>query len=221
MLVPAPTAEQILHMREALAAADPAMARVHAVTPVFEWRTRAGGYRGLLAIMTAQQVSTAAADAIWARFESGLEGRITPERVLARSDDELRGFGLSRPKVRYFRAIAEAVVEGRMDFPGLGALDDDAALDELLALTGVGRWTAEIYLMFSEHRLDFFPGADIALQEAIKWADGAEVRPDTVQANARAEVWSPYRSAAAHMLWRFYRAVKSAEIERPTVAPMS
>jgi DNA-3-methyladenine glycosylase II len=221
MTAPAPTAEEIITMREALAAADPAMARVHAVTPEFPWRTRAGGYRGLLAIMTAQQVSIAAADAIWARFEAGLGGEITPARVLARSDDELRSYGLSRPKVRYFRAIAEAVGEGRMDFPGLGALDDDAALAELLALTGVGRWTAEIYLTFSEHRRDFFPGADIALQEAIKWADGAEVRPDTVQANARAEAWAPHRSAAAHMLWRYYRAVKTGEIERPTVASMS
>lgn len=220
MTVPAPTARKIKRMRDALAGLDPAMARVNAETPVFPWRTRDGGYQGLLEIMVAQQVSTAAAAAIWGRFVEGVE-TVTAEHVLARSEDELRGYGLSRPKVRYFRAIAEAQVEGRIDFARLGKLDDNAALDALLALTGVGRWTAEIYLMFSEHRLDFFPGADIALQEAIRWADGAEIRPDTVQANARAERWSPYRSCAAHMLWRWYRAVKSGEIQRPTVAAMS
>ena len=220
MTNPAPTARQIKRMREALADLDPAMARVNAETPTFPWRTRDGGYVGLLEIMVAQQVSIAAANAIWARFVAGV-GEVTPARVLACSEDELRSFGLSRPKVRYFRAIAEAQVEGRIDFAGLGALDDDAALGALLALTGVGRWTAEIYLMFSEHRLDFFPGADIALQEAIRWADGAQTRPDTAAANARAERWSPYRSCAAHMLWRWYRAVKTGEIERPTVAAMS
>ncbi|HEY3812457.1 MAG TPA: DNA-3-methyladenine glycosylase 2 family protein [Caulobacteraceae bacterium] len=220
MTNPAPTAVQIKRMRKALAELDPAMAGVEAQTPVFAWRTRDGGYRGLLEIMVAQQVSTAAANAIWSRFVAGV-GEVTPKRVLACSEDDLRSFGLSRPKVRYFRAIAQAAEEGRIDFPGLGALDDAAALEALLALTGVGRWTAEIYLMFSEHRLDFFPGADIALQEAIRWADGAEIRPDTAQANARAERWSPWRSCAAHMLWRWYRAVKSGEIEGPTVASMS
>jgi DNA-3-methyladenine glycosylase II len=207
-------------MREKLVGLDPALAKVDAETPVFAWRTRDGGYMGLLEILVAQQVSTAAANAIWARFMTGV-GEATPERVLATSEENLRSFGLSRPKVRYFRAIAEAAVEGRIDFAALGALDDEAALNDLLNLPGVGRWTAEIYLMFSEHRLDFFPGADIALQEAIRWADGAEVRPDTAQANARAERWSPYRSCAAHMLWRWYRAVKSGDVPRPTVAAMS
>ncbi len=220
MTNPAPTARQIKRMREALAAMDPALTPVNAETPVFAWRTRDGGYTGLLEILVAQQVSTAAANAIWGRFVAGV-GEVTPKRVLATSEDELRSFGLSRPKVRYFRAIAEAAVDGRIDFAGLGALDDDAALAALLALTGVGRWTAEIYLMFSEHRLDFFPGADIALQEAIRWADGAQIRPDTAAANARAERWSPYRSCAAHMLWRWYRAVKAGEMERPTVASRS
>ncbi|HWE47243.1 MAG TPA: DNA-3-methyladenine glycosylase 2 family protein [Caulobacteraceae bacterium] len=216
----APTAPQIKRMREKLVGLDPALAKVDAETPVFAWRTRDGGYMGLLEILVAQQVSTAAANAIWARFMTGV-GEATPERVLATSEENLRSFGLSRPKVRYFRAIAEAAVEGRIDFAALGALDDEAALNDLLNLPGVGRWTAEIYLMFSEHRLDFFPGADIALQEAIRWADGAEVRPDTAQANARAERWSPYRSCAAHMLWRWYRAVKSGDVPRPTVAAMS
>ena len=217
---PALTARQIKRMRAQLVALDPALKRVDAQTPVFPWRTRDGGYMGLLEIMVAQQVSTAAADAIWSRFVAGV-GTVTPEQVLARSQDELRSFGLSRPKVRYFRAIAEAVVNGVFTFDALSDLDDQAALDALLTLTGVGRWTAEIYLMFSEHRLDFFPGADIALQEAIRWADGSETRPDIVEANARAERWSPYRSCAAHLLWRWYRAVKSGDVERPTVAAMS
>jgi DNA-3-methyladenine glycosylase II len=220
MTCPVPDARAIRRMRKFLAARDEAFARVEAVTPAFPWRTRNGGYEGLLEILVAQQVSTAAAAAIWSRFAAGV-GTVTPERVLAREEDELRGYGLSRPKVRYFRAIAEAAVEGRIDFAGLSGLDDETALARLLVLNGVGRWTAEIYLMFSEHRLDFFPGADIALQEAIRWMDGSAIRPDGPAANARAEAWVPYRSVAAHLLWRFYRAVRAGDVEWPTVARMS
>jgi DNA-3-methyladenine glycosylase II len=217
---PAPTAKEIQRMRAALAAADPALARVEAATPAFPWRTRDGGYMGLLEILVAQQVSTAAANAIWGRFVAGV-GEVTPQAVLAHGEDELRGYGLSRPKVRYFLGIAGALVDGRFDFASLGKLDDDAALTELLTLPGVGRWTGEIYLMFSEHRLDFFPGADVALQEAIRMTDASPARPDTAGANVRAERWAPLRSCAAHLLWRFYRAVKAGEIEWPGVAQMS
>ena len=161
--------------------------------------------------MVEQQVSLASAAAIWARVEAGL-GEVSPAAVLAREDVDLQGFGLSRPKVRYARAIAEAHVSGLCDFDGLRQMGDDEAAAALMSIKGIGRWTAETYLMFCEGRLDVFPGGDVALQEAMRWADRAEIRPNEKQAYARAEAWKPYRAVAAHLLWRCYGAVKKGEI---------
>ena len=206
-----PTPDQIRAARAHLAALDPAIAAVEAVTPEFPWRVRERGFAGLIKLMVEQQVSLASAAAIWARVEIGL-GEVSPAAVLAREDVDLQGFGLSRPKVRYARAIAEAHVSGLCDFDGLRHMGDDEAAVALMSIKGIGRWTAETYLMFCEGRLDVFPGGDIALQEAMRWTDRAENRPNEKQAYARAEVWKPYRAVAAHLLWRCYGAVKKGEI---------
>ena len=206
-----PTPDEIRAARAVLATLDPAIARIEAVTPEFPWRVRERGFAGLLKLMVEQQVSLASAAAIWARVEVGL-GEVSPAAVLAREDIDLQGFGLSRPKVRYARAIAQAHVSGLCDFDGLRRLDDEAATATLMSITGIGRWTAETYLMFCEGRLDVFPGGDVALQEAMRWADGAEIRPDEKQAYLRAQAWKPYRAVAAHLLWRCYGAVKRGEI---------
>ncbi|PTS82556.1 DNA-3-methyladenine glycosylase 2 family protein [Caulobacter sp. HMWF009] len=203
--------EEIRSARDALVRLDPALARIEAVTPDFDWRVREPGFAGLLKLMVEQQVSLASAAAIWARVERGL-GEVTPAAVLALSDAELQGLGLSRPKVRYARAIAEAQVSGLCDLQQIGRLDDQAATAALMTITGIGRWTAETYLMFCEGRLDVFPGGDIALQEAMRWVDGAGARPSQVEAYQRAAAWAPHRSAAAHLLWRCYGAVKRREI---------
>ena len=203
--------DQIRAARAHLAALDPAIAAIEAVTPEFPWRIRQRGFAGLLKLMVEQQVSLASAAAIWARVEAGL-GEVSPAAVLAREDVDLQGFGLSRPKVRYARAIAEAHVSGLCDFDGLRQMGDDEAAAALMSIKGIGRWTAETYLMFCEGRLDVFPGGDVALQEAMRWADRAEIRPNEKQAYARAEVWKPYRAVAAHLLWRCYGAVKKGEI---------
>jgi len=206
-----PTPDEIRAARATLAGLDPAIARIEAVTPEFPWRVRERGFAGLLRLMVEQQVSLASAAAIWARVEAGL-GEVSPAAVLALEDIELQGFGLSRPKVRYARAIAQAHVSGLCDFDGLRRLDDEAATAALMSITGIGRWTAETYLMFCEGRLDVFPGGDVALQEAMRWADGSEVRPGEKQAYLRAQAWKPYRAVAAHLLWRCYGAVKRGEI---------
>ena len=203
--------DQIRAARAHLAALDPAIAAIEAVTPEFPWRIRQRGFAGLLKLMVEQQVSLASAAAIWARVEAGL-GEVSPAAVLAREDVDLQGFGLSRPKVRYARAIAEAHVSGLCDFDGLRQMGDDEAAAALMSIKGIGRWTAETYLMFCEGRLDVFPGGDVALQEAMRWADRAEIRPNEKQAYARAEAWKPYRAVAAHLLWRCYGAVKKGEI---------
>ncbi|WIY69067.1 DNA-3-methyladenine glycosylase 2 family protein [Aquidulcibacter paucihalophilus] len=206
------TPVEIAAAREALIDLDPALARAHAQTPVFDWRVRTGGFEGLFHMIVDQQVSVASAAAIWARVSTGLDGVVTPERVLATEIDVLRGFGLSIQKATYGHEIARAQVEGRIDFDHLERLSDEEAIARLVAIKGVGKWTAETFLMFCEGRQDVFPGGDIALQEAIRWADGAPLRPTEKQTWARAEIWSPHRSVAAHLLWGWYGAVKRGEV---------
>lgn len=210
--MPHPTPEQIARARRTLADLDPALACAHDRTPVFEWRARVGGYEGLLRMIVEQQVSVASAAAIWGRTVRGLDGVVTPDRVLAIDPGTLRGFGLSGQKARYGREIALAQVEGRIDLDGLGRLSDIEAVAALTAIPGVGRWTAETFLMFCEGRTDVFPGGDVALQEAIRWADRGEARPKEKAAYTRAEAWRPHRSVAAHLLWEWYGGVKRGEI---------
>jgi len=186
---------------------------LHDALPPVAWRVRPGGFAGLARMIVDQQVSTASAAAIWARVQAGL-GEVTASSVLAH-EAGLAGLGLSGPKIRYLKALAEAERDGRIDFGALGALDDSAAISALTGLTGVGRWSAEVYLMFCEARLDVFPAGDIALQEAIRWIDHAETRPVEAAACARAELWRPFRSVAAHLLWAGYRSVKAGELSLP------
>lgn len=207
----APTPDDIAAARQALVAADPALVRVDAQTPPLEWRLRVGGFEGLFRMIVEQQVSVASAASVWARLREGMGG-ITPELLLAHDLDQLRGMGLSRQKATYCQGIARAQIAGEIDLEHLANLDDEAAIASLTALKGVGLWTAEAYLMMCEGRLDVFPGGDVALQEAIRWADGAEVRPDQKGAYARAEIWRPYRAVATHLLWAWYTGVKRGEI---------
>jgi DNA-3-methyladenine glycosylase II len=203
--------DQIDAARLALAALDPALATAHAATPPFEWRHRPGGFAGLVKMVVEQQVSVAAAAAIWKRFEEGL-GAVTPDLVLARDIDGLKRYGLSAPKARYAHAIAQAHLGGHVDLEHLRDLDDDAALAALVSIKGVGRWTAETYLMFCEGRTDLFPAGDIALQEGLRLAEGAPARLSEKALYARAEAWRPYRGVAAHLLWAYYGGVKRGEI---------
>lgn len=215
----APSPPQIAAAREALAAADPALARAHAQTPTFEWRLRTGGYEGLFRMIVEQQVSVAAAASIWRRVVEGLDGEVTPQSVLARDADRLRSFGLSGQKARYGHEIALAHVEGRIDFDHLERMSDEEAITRLTAIKGVGKWTAETFLMFCEGRLDVFPGGDIALQEAMRWADRVPLRPREKEAYVRAEIWRPHRGVAAHLLWGWYGAVKRGEVVLEDLTP--
>jgi len=201
-------------MREALAEIDPALAAVHAATPTFPWRVSPGGFPALVKMVVGQQVSTASANAIWSRLEAGL-GDVSPGHVLAHDEDGLKAFGLSRPKARYTLSLAQAHLDRHPAFERLSHLDDPSAAAALTSLKGIGPWTAEIYLMFCEGRLDVFPAGDVALQSAIGWIDRAPVRPDTAGAYARSEAWKPYRSAAAHLLWAWYGGIKRGEIAPP------
>ncbi len=205
-----PTDEVLAALRAELAVRDPALARAHAEAPALSWRVRPGGFEGLVWMIVGQQVSTASAAAIWARLKAGL-GTVTPETVRLHDIESLRSLGLSLPKARYVHALAGAGFDGAH----LSGLDDALATEALTALKGIGRWTAEVYLMFCDARSDIFPSGDIALQEAVRWADGLAERPVTDQVAARAQAWGPHRSTAAHLLWAWYGAVRRGEVPHP------
>ena len=204
-----PTPDEIAEARAELAARDPIMALVDAAVPPLAWRSRPAGFATLVRMVMEQQVSTASADAIWRRLEVGL-GAVTPAAVLAKGEDELRGFGLSRQKALYAREIAAAGI----DFAALSAVPEAAAEATLTAIKGVGRWTAEVYLLMCEGRADAFPAGDLALQEAMRAAEGSPQRPSERALRARAEPWRPWRGVAAHLLWGFYRVAR-----RPPASP--
>ena len=203
-----PTPQQIAEWRAELAARDPVMAVIDAAVPVLPWRSRPAGFATLLAMVMEQQVSIASAAAIWGRLEAGL-GEVTPAAVLARPEDELRAMGLSRQKALYAREIAAA----ELDFAALSVIPEEEAEARLVAIKGVGRWTAEVYLLMAEGRPDAFPAGDLALQEATRAGEGWPQRPSERALRARAEAWRPWRGVAAHLLWAFYR------VRRPPASP--
>lgn len=168
-------------------------------------RRRPDGFGALLAAIVGQQVSTASAAAILGRLEAA--GHAEEGAVLAASEEDLRGCGLSRPKIRYIRALAEA----RLDYESLRAAPTDEVVARLVALPGIGRWTAEIYAMFALGHVDAFPAGDLALQVAAFRAFGLGARPSEAQLRAIAEDWSPVRAVAACALWAYYRLDTSRE----------
>lgn len=167
-------------------------------------RTRPDGFATLIRIIVDQQVSVHAGRAIWRKLETGL-GTVTPKTVLEASDDTLRGGGLSRPKVRYSRALAHEVVENGLDLEALRSADDVTVMASLTRVTGIGRWTAEIYLMFALGRPDVWPAGDLALAVSAQRLMQLETRPTPKEMDEIAERWRPWRSTAALMLWYYYR----------------
>jgi DNA-3-methyladenine glycosylase II len=170
-------------------------------------RRREPGFAGLVRIIVAQQVSTASANAIFKRVEAIL-APLTAEIVLAASDEKLRACGLSSPKMRAMRALAQAVTQDGLDLIALGALVAEDAHRALVAVKGIGPWTADVFLLFCLGHPDAFPGGDVALQEAAKLALGLKQRPDARRLEEIAERWRPLRGIAARMLWAYYRAAR-------------
>lgn len=168
-----------------------------------EVRRRAFGFHGLLRTIVGQQVSTAAGNAIWRKIEAALDP-IAPAAVLAASDDALRALGFSRAKARYAKALAHAVQTGALDIESLATLGDDEARALLMQLPGIGRWTADIYLMFSLGRPDVWPAGDLALAIAAQRLLKLRKRPSPDRLDVIGAQWRPWRSAAAQLLWRYY-----------------
>jgi DNA-3-methyladenine glycosylase II len=182
----------------------------HARVGVPEWRTRQGDYAGLARIIAFQQLSTKAAGTIWGRVEV-LLGRVTPKAVLAADIDALRACGLSRPKIAHLRSIATAIEDGSLNLRRLAKKSDDDARAELVAVKGIGPWTADVYLMFCLGRWDVFPHADIGLSEAYKMISGERKRRPPKKFLKTGNRWRPYRGVAAHMLWAYINAVREEQ----------
>ncbi len=169
-------------------------------------RRRAPDFAGLVNIIIAQQLSVAAARAISARTEQVLGGPPTVEALLNASPETLKAGGLSAPKIRTLTRIARALADGVVDLAHVEAMEADAAADYLTRLPGIGRWTADIYLLFCLGRSDAFPEGDLALQVAAADAFGLPGRASALGLKAIAEDWRPYRGVAAHLLWAYYGA---------------
>lgn len=169
------------------------------------------GYRGLAGIIVSQMVSRASADAIWRRLET-MAGDITPHHVLGLSDEDCRAIGLSRAKTDTLRRAAEAVDRGDLDLDAVCHLDAPAATRTLTAIKGIGRWTADVYLLFCGGHPDIFPSGDIALQNAVAHALGLAVRPSPQELDGIAERWAPWRGVSARLFWAYYAREMRREV---------
>jgi len=188
-----------------LAALDPRFATALDQTGPLPLRRRPDGFAQLLSAIVSQQVSVASANAIWGRMQ---DARLTgPRKIMWASDDDLRAAGLSRQKIRYARALAEA----RIDYAALRSAPTDQVIATLTEVPGIGVWTAEIYAMFSLGRADVFAPGDLALQEAARILFDLPERPRERVLRQMAEDWAPWRSVAARLLWAYYRVAKDRE----------
>lgn len=185
---------------------DPDIAAAHARAGDPPLRRSPAGFATLLRIILGQQVSTASARAVFGRLEEAARP-LSVENFLALDDGALRAIGFSRQKTTYGRGLASALAEGRLDLDRVGRLDDQAAVEELVTVKGIGRWSAGIYLMFSLRRPDVWPVDDLGLMTAVQRIKGLEDRPDRKRMPAIGEPWRPWRSAAALLLWHYLHKV--------------
>lgn len=173
-------------------------------------RRRPAGFEGLARIVVGQQISTASASAIFARLVTVVDP-FEPATLAESSDEALKACGLSASKIRTLRSIAEALLGDRLPLHRLTGMPVEEALAALLAIKGIGPWTAEVFLLFCLGHADAWPAGDVALQEAARLALGLDRRPDAASLRTIGERWRPYRGAAAYLLWNYYRARKNRE----------
>ena len=197
------SAEQLRHDLDAIASREPrfAAALAHAGYP--EPRLRERGYRTLLRTIVGQQISFKAADAVWTKVAAAVGDIGDPAAMVAMTPEALRAGGLSRQKIGYVQSLAGLVAGGTLDFDALPA-DDEEAIALLTQAKGIGRWSAEIYLLFAEGRSDIWPAGDLAVQESVGRILGHDTRPGEKAVREIAEGWRPWRGAAAIFAWHHY-----------------
>jgi len=196
-------AEALREGLDAIAAREPAIARALEIAGYPEPRIRERGYATLMRTIVGQQVSVAAAASMWGKLEAYLGPELPPAKLLGAEFDELRACGLSRQKQGYLRSLCELVHACELDLDALPA-DDEAAIAELVRIKGIGRWSAEIYLLFAEGRGDIWPAGDLAVQAGLHKLLGLEERPSEKLTRELAEGWRPHRGAAAIFTWHCY-----------------
>ena len=199
------SAEQLKTSLDAIAVIEPGFAAAIAATGYPEPRLRDPGYATLLRTIVGQQVSVAAAASVWNKLEALLGKGCSPEKLIAQDFDALRACGLSRQKQGYARSLAELVITGALPLDALPA-DDEEAITYLTQVKGIGRWSAEIYLLFAEGRTDIWPAGDLAVQEGVGRLLKMEARPSEKDIREIAENWRPHRGAAAIFTWHIYAA---------------
>jgi DNA-3-methyladenine glycosylase II len=198
------SAEMLRDHLDALGKIEPAFARAIKVAGYPEPRIRDRGYVTLLRTIVGQQISFKAADSVWLKIVATVGDIETPTALMALADEDLRGAGLSRQKIGYCRSLAELVAGGTLDLHNL-PVDDEEAIAALTMIKGIGRWSAEIYLLFAEGRPDIWPAGDLAVQEDVGRLLGHDVRPGEKLVREVAESWRPYRGAAAIFAWHHYK----------------
>lgn len=197
------TAAQLQIGLDAIASREPLVAAALAQAGYPAERIRERGMATLLRTVVGQQVSFKAADSIWLKCVAAVGDVTDPAAWLARSETELRAAGLSRQKIGYMHSLAATTASGALDFAALPA-DDEAAIAALTAVKGIGRWTAEVYLLFSEGRGDIWPAGDLAVQIAAGRILGLDAKPSEKATRALAEAWTPHRGAMAVFAWHYY-----------------
>lgn len=198
------SAQQLKSALDAASTVDSDIARAVAAAGYPEPRIRERGYATMLRTIVGQQVSAIAATAVWNRLEAQLGTGCPAEAVLASEFDELRACGLSRQKQSYARSLAELTQSGELRFDDLPG-DDEDAITLLTRIKGIGRWSAEIYLLFAEGRGDIWPAGDLAVQEAVGRIKRLEARPSEKYLRDVAEDWRPHRGAIAIFSWHAYQ----------------
>ncbi len=194
----------------ALAQAEPRFGALMAQAGRPPLRRRPDGFAGLAATVVSQQLSTASAGAIWGRLAAAIDP-FEPAAILRARAARLARLGLSSPKIRALKEIARAVTRGDLALASLADIAADEAHAALIAVHGIGPWTADIYLLSCLGHADAWPAGDLALQEAARLAFGLAARPNAKQMAPLAEPWRPFRAVAARVLWTYYRALKGRE----------
>ena len=194
----------------ALARKDPALATALRAIRVPHIRKRPDGFPALFRIIVEQQVSVASAQAIWARCKAGVKP-VTPTHVLSLGEEHLRSLGLTRQKAHYVSCLAGDIRARRLSLPAVARADDEDARALLTSVKGIGPWTAGIYLLFCQGRVDIWPPGDIALEHAYAHAAGLDAKPNSDSLNEIAHDWAPWRGLAAHILWTYYAHVRGRD----------
>ena len=203
------TAQSLHQSLDALAAVEPAFAAVIERLGRPEPRNSEAGAHTLLRTIVGQQVSVAAARSMWAKLEAAYGSPPKLDALLTATDEELRLAGISRQKAGYVRSLAGLVLSGELDLKSLPE-EDEEAIALLTRIKGIGRWSAEIYLLFAEGRSDVWPAGDLAVQIEIGRLLGHEAKPSEKQLRELGERWRPHRGAAAVLAWHSYNSFGSA-----------